>query len=177
MVRAFDEAPVGPNGSRGVALHVIYDETGLPENGAVRISDRGDDEDSTSLRTYAADHHDHRGYGYHYLLVVPEVFDIPDHEVLGEAGDGELLVESVALGGVRGSTFMHELGHSLGLDREDFDGVDSDRYAVEEYPSVMNYATPSDYYGFSDGEGFDDWATIEADFYVPDTSRFNASAG
>lgn len=41
------------------------------------------------------------------------------------------------------STFMHELGHQLGLWPSVFDGIDSSKYNRTEYPSVMNYNKPS----------------------------------
>lgn len=179
VVDEFADAPVGQQGARGIALHVVYDETDLEERGPVSVADRrnADGERATRIGEYQADHYDYRGYGYHYLLVAPEVQDVRGHEVIGEAGDGELLVQSVRREGVRGSTFMHELGHSLGLDRRDFDGIDSEEYSAEEYPSVMNYNTGTRYYGYSADEPFDDWAAIVEDLYVPDASRFEEDAG
>ena len=154
-------------------MHVVYDETGLPDRGPVSIDGRvGPDGRSVDVGGSADAHFDHRGYGYHYLLVVPEVADVPTFEVLGESGDGEMLVQSVDRSDVRGATFMHELGHSLGLDRNDFDGIDSAEYPVSEYPSVMNYDAGTRYYGYSSDGAFDDWSAIVEDLYVPDTSRF-----
>jgi len=176
VVDAFLEAPVGPNASRGITLHVVYNESGLADRGAVKVADRpnlagGED---VRLRTYMADHYDFEGYGYHYLLVVPEVLDVPDSEVVGEAERGAMAVQASSRDDVTGSTFMHELGHTLGLSRADFDGIDSRRYTVEEYPSVMNYEAPPDYYGFSSDEPFDDWGAIETSYYVPDTSGLDS---
>ena len=60
-----------------------------------------------------------------------------------------------------GPTFMHELGHGLGLNPSDFDGIDSYKYQFSMYRSVMNYNAPHDFYGYSDGPLFDDWAHID----------------
>jgi|AntRauTorckE6833_2_1112554.scaffolds.fasta_scaffold05406_1 hypothetical protein len=64
----------------------------------------------------------------------------------------------------RGANTMHELGHSLGLFT--FDGIDSKKYAVEDYPSVMNYNSACFSYGpgcyrYSHGAGQNDWGVIE----------------
>ncbi|HKJ58129.1 MAG TPA: hypothetical protein VKA37_02795 [Halobacteriales archaeon] len=173
VVEEYANAPVGREDARGIALHVVYDETELRDRGPVAVTSRpsvvGDD--MATIGSYQADHYDYRGYGYHYLLVVPEVADVPTFEVLGESGDGEMLVQSVDRSDVRGATFMHELGHSLGLDRNDFDGIDSAEYPVSEYPSVMNYDAGTRYYGYSSDGAFDDWSAIVEDLYVPDTSE------
>jgi len=178
VVEEYANAPVGREDARGIALHVVYDETDLRDRGPVAVTSRpsvvGDD--MATIGSYQTDHYDYRGYGYHYLLVVPEVADVPTFEVLGESGDGEMLVQSVDRSDVRGATFMHELGHSLGLDRNDFDGIDSDEYPVSEYPSVMNYDAGTRYYGYSSDGAFDDWSAIVEELYVPDTSGFEEGA-
>lgn len=83
-------------------------------------------------------------------------------------------VEPVADGYV-GSTFMHELGHALGLSPSDFEGIDSKKYSFGDYPSAMNYNASVDkswlnklnylypfvdYYGYSNNNAFDDWAHL-----------------
>jgi len=40
------------------------------------------------------------------------------------------------------NTFMHELGHQVGLWPDVFQGIDSRKYTWKEYPSVMNYNRP-----------------------------------
>lgn len=60
-----------------------------------------------------------------------------------------------------GPAFMHELGHGLGLGSDDFDGIDSEKYTPYYYRSVMNYNTPSDFYGYSDGPLFNDWEHLD----------------
>ena len=59
-----------------------------------------------------------------------------------------------------GSTFMHELGHGLGLNSNDFDGIDSYKYSFSEYRSVMNYDAPYNFFDYSDGPPFNDWEHI-----------------
>lgn len=65
-----------------------------------------------------------------------------------------------------GSVFMHELGHGLGLSEDDFDGIDSKKYSFSEYRSVMNYNSPHDFYGYSDGPPFNDWAHLNFKWLV-----------
>lgn len=59
-----------------------------------------------------------------------------------------------------GSVFMHELGHGLGLNSNDFDGIDSYKYSFSEYRSVMNYNAPYNSFDYSDGPPFNDWEHI-----------------
>jgi hypothetical protein len=68
---------------------------------------------------------------------------------------------------------MHELGHSLGLEPEDYRGIDSKSISFSNYPSVMNYNRPWEFYGYSNGNNsqsdFNDWGHIESDMYTPGT--------
>lgn len=65
-------------------------------------------------------------------------------------------------------TFLHELGHSLGLMPSVFDGIDSDKYTFAEYPSIMKCSKVgddtqppmSDYLNYSSGGVFNDWAYL-----------------
>ena len=52
------------------------------------------------------------------------------------------------------STLMHELGHDSGLNR--FEGIDSRKISMQEYPSVMNYNSPATYIGYAER----DWQRI-----------------
>ena len=65
-----------------------------------------------------------------------------------------------------GPAFMHELGHGLGLNTDDFDGIDSYKYQFSMYRSVMNYNSPHDFYGYSDGPLFDDWGHIDFEWLI-----------
>lgn len=57
------------------------------------------------------------------------------------------------------SAIAHELGHSFGLFKDTFEGIDSRKYSDQEYESVMNYNhwTPVT---FSTGPPFDDYRRI-----------------
>lgn len=65
-----------------------------------------------------------------------------------------------------GSVFMHELGHGLGLSENIFDGIDSNKYSFSEYRSVMNYNRPYDFYNYSEGPPFNDWAHLNFKWLV-----------
>jgi len=70
------------------------------------------------------------------------------------------------------ATFMHELGHNLGLTRNPnliwpagvFRGIDSRIIPFNQYPSVMNYNAAEDFIGYSDGtigpNDFNDWGNL-----------------
>lgn len=73
---------------------------------------------------------------------------------------------------------MHELGHTLGLFVDDFEGIDncasSDPFKKEfliyrNYKSTMNYRYTYDILDYSDGDNgrvdYNDWANIELDFF------------
>lgn len=64
-----------------------------------------------------------------------------------------------------GGTFMHELGHNLGLTHEG--GPDGTCNECPEYRSIMNYRYANDPFGgvfdYSRGAPYDDWANL--DFY------------
>ncbi len=82
----------------------------------------------------------------------------------GEVGGfnlGDIFVVGRMSAANPGPTFMHELGHGLGLNTDDFDGIDSYKYQFSMYRSVMNYNAPHDFYGYSDGPLFDDWGHID----------------
>jgi len=96
------------------------------------------------------------------LFIVADADSVVNHEIKGQAG-----------------TFMHELGHTLGLDDDLFDGIDNDqsddwtwpwdtdhpynRYA--NYKSCMNYRYQTEIIDYSDGThgsgDFDDWGHID----------------
>ncbi|MFO8108927.1 MAG: hypothetical protein R6U17_00150 [Thermoplasmata archaeon] len=109
-----------------------------------------------------------------------------DRNVLGFARPGRFVVSqktNLLLDYLTnpGTVFMHELGHTLGLWTDVFDGIDNcpipeeiaigcpgGGYWHSQYPSVMNYYTlvvNSSYYDYSDGSNSDvdhnDWAYIK----------------
>lgn len=158
--RAFATAPVdNPDGSTGISLHIVQDdevsETTLSPNGATAVT---------------AEHYDRNLRGYHYV-------------VSGVRAEHALNWQSASyiLCGDR-TTFMHELGHSLGLDPLLSPGIDGG-VDPEEYPSVMNYLV-SDRLDYSNGtngpKDFDDWEYIENNMTTPPVTtlceRVNASS-
>jgi len=65
------------------------------------------------------------------------------------------------------NTFVHELGHSVGISSRDYTGVDSEDVSYSKYTSVMNYNDPFDAVVYSDGEPFDDWEHNENNLFTP----------
>ncbi|WP_226007509.1 hypothetical protein [Natrinema salinisoli] len=170
IVAEFDAAPLGnPDGSTGMALHLI-DGGAVPWESSTTIGDLNGDR---------SQHFDRRGMGYHYLVIVEDVGgDTGRTNVIGRARPGTMMVESLPGRDRTGSVVMHELGHSLGLSSADFEGIDTDRYSFSSYPSVMNYNAPGEYYGFSAGDGsddFDDWSTLDEQLFTPSTSSVSVA--
>ena len=174
VVEEFREAPVGPDGSEGWNLHLVYDDSAVDSCGcAVGMHDQPSGERGR-YHEYRREYFDREGMAYHYLLVVPMVDNggmRSGYVRIGQANHGDMLVEHLSRRDATGSVFMHELGHSLGLSSSDFEGIDDDGYTPGEYRSVMNYNLHSEYYGFSSSEPFDDWAALEEDMYVPPNDR------
>ncbi|SEW09231.1 zinc metalloprotease [Natrinema salifodinae] len=166
IVSAFADAPLeNPDGSTGAALHFEFDES-IPWDSST---------DAGELARYRSQYFDRAGQGYHYLVIVEDVAgDSGTTNVIGKAGLGTMMVEDQARPDATGTTVMHELGHSLGLSNTDFEGVDSREYRFWQYPSVMNYNAPADYYGYSSGTrsaDFDDWAYLDEHLFTPSTSQ------
>ncbi|MDF9744000.1 hypothetical protein [Natrinema salsiterrestre] len=170
IVAEFDAAPLGnPDGSTGVTLHLIDGGT-VPWESSTTTAD---------LNGYRSRYFDRRGMGYHYLVIVEDVGgDTRRTNVIGRARPGTMMVESLPGRDRTGSVAMHELGHSLGLSSADFEGIDTDRYSFGSYPSVMNYNAPGEYYGFSAGDGsddFDDWSALDEQLFTPSTSSVSVA--
>jgi hypothetical protein len=152
--KRFDQAPIdNPDGSTGIDLHIRFDDR-------IHTVDEVDLDDVSPGGYISEQCRDYRGAGYHYAVV----------SMGGSGGTG-----SYGRFVVRGSsprrfsfTFMHELGHSLGIDTGAYHGVDSSEVSYETYPSVMNYNHNFTDTGlrYNDGDPFDDWAFI-AEGYTP----------
>lgn len=99
------------------------------------------------------------GVFYWCLITTSRVY-IGENEWGGFNVGDSFTVAGTGLDSWRGSAFMHELGHGLGLNRVDFDGIDSEKYSFSEYGSVMNYNAPYEFFNYSDGPLFNDWAHI-----------------
>lgn len=105
------------------------------------------------------------GLGFQYLLITDGTIELEGEGAAGVAYVSEekpswMLVDGTLSDRVspahEGSAIAHELGHSFGIFRQVFDGVDSRRYSADQYESVMNYNlwTPVT---FSTGPPFDDY--------------------
>lgn len=105
------------------------------------------------------------GLGFQYLLVKDGSIDFEGEGAAGVAYvsrqdpswmmiDGSL--DERATPTHESSAIAHELGHSLGISKNAFDGVDSTTYSPDRYNSVMSYNlwTPVT---FSTGPPFDDY--------------------
>lgn len=161
IVSQFADAPLeNPDGTTGINLHFIYDDTLTAESRST----------SLDLAAYYATDFNQKNRGYHYLVVVEDVYR-GGNDVLGAASPGAMLVESRPEEDVTGRIAMHEIGHSLGLTKNVFDGIDSSEYYYRTYPSVMNYDSPPTSYGYSTGEAsvndFDDWGYLAKNMFTP----------
>jgi len=170
LVDVYDEAPVEAShgAEEGINLHIEYG-TELPA--------QDEPVSATDIQQFAHEHFEHDGYGYHYAVFVEQL----QGGGLGWTRDGLIAVQAAELPEEFSTLqiFAHELGHSLGLDRDVFEGIDSHDTPFEEYPSIMNYAAIHDieaeHLDFSDGtnsEGdFDDWEYIQDNIETPDTGE------
>lgn len=168
----YANAPVSNlDGSSGINLRFVVDD---------RLEDQENFGRLTWLQ-YKDNHFDNDGRGYHYLLLVEDagLGTSENPGAVARGGNGSMIVTERTSPAATGSTIMHELGHSVGLRPEDYDGIDSEQYSYDEYPSVMNYNSADDGYGYSDGTAgpndFDDWGHIESNLYQPGTERIDTS--
>lgn len=175
---SFEEAPIdNPNNSTGINVHFKKGQT-------VPIETRTEFESYYKEQQYK-DHFETDGYGTRHILIVNDA-RIGDTNVGGatQVSSDVIIVQYYDKKDLTGSTIMHEMGHSLGLDPNTFDGVDNQKYSIEEYPSIMNYnyytncetnwkgtettcndKTGDELYTYSTGtqgtNDFNDWAHIE----------------
>lgn len=194
LVNVFEQAPIdNPDGSQGVNLHIDIDEEVptntdflKPENVNGSLNDIYDFRE----KYFTSERED-----THYYAILTKFVET-DEEMLGGVAVSGVFSVSTYVGfndGEQfpnadksiGTTFMHELGHVLGLDPRVFDGIDSENYAYTKYTSVMNYNSINDkirvgktsgyhYYSYasetyqysSDGV-FDDWNYLAKGFKKP----------
>ncbi|WP_435195895.1 hypothetical protein [Natronomonas sp. EA1] len=167
VIDAYNGAPVeNPDGSTGITLHVVYDE----ELSRERATTPGD------LARIANGSFDHAGYGYHYALAVADARSVSEGDIGGFESEGHVAFETVVEDDRTGPVFMHMLGHAVGLDAQDYRGIDSTDVEFDTYPSVMNYNAPPGYYDYADDDGpndrgYDDWAALEAGLEGTDVSK------
>jgi hypothetical protein len=147
VVEAFADAPLdNPDGSQGIALHVLIDDKVTAGADRVLGNPHADLEsdrfyidiwfDVAPIKTRYADRIRHAAF--HYSLWANRIrgssssgmsFEAPAHDFLVTFG-GEPADEMKQAG-----TFMHELGHNLGL----LHGGHHDENHQPNYFSVMNY--------------------------------------
>ncbi|MFC7134349.1 MULTISPECIES: DUF7282 domain-containing protein [Salinibaculum] len=156
VAEAYEEAPIdNPDGSTGISLHIVLDES-------IETEPTTEQEQKNAI---ANKHFDYEGYGYHYAIAVREARSDGD-DVGGFAGGDSFVFQTSVNGEERYShertanIFMHELGHSVGLDPDLYKGIDSKEVPFSEYESVMNYNAPVGAFQYSNGEPFDDWEYI-----------------
>ena len=150
--KKFKNAPVeNPDGTEGVDLHILHNKT---------ITDKESftEQEFTDAVNKS---NNHRQKGFYYGIIADQ---INKHNTDGLAwieGDS-FIVEKSYNTETTEATFMHEVGHVIGLTPTDFAGIDSP-YNRNKYDSIMNYnqTRNTEYPRFSSGGDFDDWEHIE----------------
>jgi len=158
LVLAYDNAPLeNPDGSTGITLHILHDETTLPylpiwdtdgcwpldfenfkANSFGTFNERANVNYSTLLEAKAR--------AYRYCIVADQADDptTPGLDDIGGCGsmpgDNFVMFIGTSNGNIYGdegqaAIFMHELGHNLGLGHGGGDGING----KPNYPSIMNY--------------------------------------
>jgi len=162
----------------GIALHIDRGEMGGGTNLIHSADDTITFERRAGYRNDFGDYFDNhfsqnkRGI-FHYALMAHYVTSGGD-QVGGVANGpypGHFTVADGRWSDIEtGSVFMHELGHTIGLHSRNFDGIDSHRYSFSQYPSVMNYNAPNDYYDYSSGPdsstNYNDWGHLNLGEYL-----------
>lgn len=156
IVESFADAPTpNPDNSQGITLHLIFDDTIEEETNT----------DPSDLRWIFNTEFNRSDTQYYYMAIVDYVYMEDNHALGGFASGDRIAVQDYSNNeNATGSTAMHELGHALGLVPEVHQGIDSDQYSYQRYPSVMNYNAPGGVYEYSTGGNseydFDDWEYI-----------------
>jgi len=148
LVSVFETAPIqNPDGSSGVDLHLFEDNL-FPYVNIAAVDDY-------------IENYKNYGEGFYYCVLTGggSMSGGLDFEVFAVENFGDITMD-----------FLHELGHGLGLvnfffvgtERHNvFDGIDSMKYSVEEYPSVMNYYKSTSYVDYSRSGVFNDWQYLQ----------------
>lgn len=146
-----------PDGTTGMNIHIV-------EGGEVSVV--ADANNPTAYRN-AYQNDTYACAGYHYAMVTDTQ---PWATALGVGERGRFIVTDDD----SGLTFIHELGHSLGLGFADSGGElhGTFEYPWEQFQSVMNYNySPLFPLEFSDGTesraAHDDWEFLNEDAYAP----------
>jgi hypothetical protein len=165
VIFAFDNAPVeNPDGTTGVRLHILRDETSLPLPDAVVFGTRLPEGFASSKASHfgtPAERADPNAVNilkakervFRYSIIYDGLQFVGSsgrYNGIAEIGGNDFIVDflqPVFTDGFRdeddrAATFMHELGHTLGLRHggrsEKPDG--SSNQGKPNYPSIMNYA-------------------------------------
>lgn len=136
--RVFNQSPVKSDANvSGINLE-IYNSGELQDTGNIGLEEY---RNSKYLKNRSM-----KKYGSHHALFVDSIEGGENNTITGKTApdiDG-LLVESINGDSYQSKEiFMHELGHQLGLWPWEYEGIDSQNYTWSEYPSVMNYNSPS----------------------------------
>jgi hypothetical protein len=177
MKRAFRGGPSSP-----IFLHFAYDDYRLPKSESDTIGVEGADEFTNASQTFATvydyvNRYEDRNPATHYALLTDanaisseavvgfHPTDPPDNNWfvvecnnldIDRSGDQDE-IEGVPFG--RGPSFMHELGHSLGLPHPGTESNSADDMPpFDQHRSIMNYNAPETFYNFTDAE----WEAISA---------------
>lgn len=137
------------------------------------------------MQSAVEEYRDITGLGFHYMLITDGTVETEDSAAPGlayisQSNPSWMIVDGTLRDrgdeAIEASVIAHELGHSLGILGDDFEGVDSREFSESEYESVMNYNywTPLT---FSTGAPFDDYAEMaDSEFgsYHQDRSKLAA---
>lgn len=160
LVNVFKNAPIlNPDGTWGVDLHLVEHEL-VPYINVWNVDMYGNPSSTDGNKCHEAyrfyrDNYKSYGKGFYYCVL--EFGGNYSYDFGFTVGDAYASNTSSI-----SNTFMHELGHSLGLMPGVFDGIDSAKYTFAEYPSVMApIVRPAGYLNYSSGGVFNDWAYLQ----------------
>lgn len=150
--KKFENAPVeNPDGTEGIDLHIFHNKT---------IPNKGEFTEQEFTNTVNQSNN-HRQNGFYYGIIVDQINKQNTDGLAWIENDSFMIKKSYNTEATE-ATFMHELGHVIGLTPSDFVGIDS-QYNRNKYDSIMNYnqTRNTDYPRFSSGGDFNDWEHIE----------------
>ncbi|EMA02060.1 hypothetical protein C437_16621 [Haloarcula vallismortis ATCC 29715] len=169
IAETFEKAPVSnPDGSTGIDIHLVTDETNLSANGTVYSKSRAGA--GNDIYDFRANHSEHRSDGYYYVLLTDDVAYNGDDYFVGAGRPEIAAMERFDSTKITASLFMHEFGHAMGLDAHQ-DGIDEERYSRTEYDSVMNYNglyRQLTYSNGTDSVGRNEWQFVAENRTQPD---------
>jgi hypothetical protein len=156
ITRAFENAPItNPNGTTGINLHIVWDSVDIDKS-KVSMTEY--------LINYKDIHFDNEDNGYYHILVVDNACSNGECERIGgvtsQGSNGALVQTKYYSETGTANVAMHELGHMLGIIPSKYSGVDSRYKSFNQYPSVMNYNAPYNYFDYSSGTEYNGWEEI-----------------